>query len=137
MRRPVRLITRMRTAVVRLFLPALVVALAAVPRLVAAQADAEAPGVVGEPTEDDIRSAYAATLETVNRGTLERLGEADGAALLLALEDLTKLGCRGMSRAGVHYDCRVQRRVKRGDDKPVTDVVQLWLSHDGAEWVAR
>jgi hypothetical protein len=55
----------------------------------------------------------------------------------LVLEDVVKLACRGMSRAGVHHDRRVERRVRRGENKPANDVVQLWLSHEDGEWVAR
>jgi hypothetical protein len=91
----------------------------------------------GEPTEADIRVAYSAAIERINDGTRERYGDDDAAALLLTLEDINMLGCRGMSRTGVHFDCRVERRMRRADLKPTTDVVQLWVSYEEGSWVVR
>lgn len=93
--------------------------------------------LVEEPTEEQIRSAYAATLTDLNARSLEHLGAENAGMLSLELEDIVKLGCRGLERPGVHFDCRVERRVRRGDEKPETDVVQLWLSREEGRWVAR
>jgi hypothetical protein len=102
--------------------------------------DAAAQGaaaVVEEPTEEQIRTAYAQTLETVNAGTVSHLGAADAAALTIELEDIVKLGCRGLNRPGAQFECRVERRTRRGDERPTTDVVELWLSWEDGRWVAR
>jgi hypothetical protein len=93
--------------------------------------------VVEEPTEAQIRDAYAAALEDINARSVAQLGDADASKLSVELEDLTKLGCRGLGRPGVHYDCRVERRVRRGEGAAVTDVVQLWLAYEDDHWVAR
>jgi hypothetical protein len=92
---------------------------------------------VEEPTEEQIRSAYASALEDVNARSVAQLGAADAALLAVVLEDLTKLGCRGLGRPGEHYDCRVERRTRRGERGAVTDVVQLWLSYEDGRWVVR
>ncbi|WP_058554392.1 hypothetical protein [Thiohalocapsa sp. ML1] len=97
---------------------------------------AAAPAVE-EPTEEEIRNAYAASLAAVNDRTIAVMGGEDGAMLTVALEALTKLGCRGMNRPGAQYDCRVERRIKQGKRTAKTDVVQLWLAHEDGEWVAR
>lgn len=94
-------------------------------------------GVVEEPTEEQIRGAYAATLMDLNARSVEQLGAGDAGVLTLELEDIVKLGCRGLDQPGVHFDCRVERRIRRGDEKPQTDVVQLWLSREEGRWVAR
>lgn len=104
-----------------------------------AQEDAVADpaAVVEEPTEAQIRDAYAAALEDINARSVAQLGAADASKLSVELEDLTKLGCRGLSRPGVQYDCRVERRIRRGEGAAVTDVVQLWLAYEDDHWVAR
>jgi hypothetical protein len=124
---------------VRIVLP--VLALAALCTTAAwAQQDASptrAAAAVEEPTEEQIRSAYASALEDVNARSVAQLGAADAALLAVVLEDLTKLGCRGLGRPGEHYDCRVERRTRRGERGAVTDVVQLWLSYEDGRWVVR
>lgn len=92
---------------------------------------------VEEPTEEQIRAAYAGALEDINARSVAHLGAEDAAAFAMALEDLTKLGCRGLGRPGAHFDCRVERRIRRGEHTPVTDVVQLWLTYEDDRWVAR
>jgi hypothetical protein len=92
---------------------------------------------VEEPTEEQIRDAYAAAIADINARTVAAVGAADAGRLNMALEDLKKLGCRSLGRAGVHYDCRVERRIRRGQARPATDVVQLWLAYEGADWVVR
>jgi len=100
-------------------------------------AGSEAATVTEEPTEEQIRTAYAATLEDINTRSAAQLGEADAAPLTVVLETLTKLGCRSLGGQGVQYDCRVERHIRRGDRKPTTDVVQLWLAHEDGRWIAR
>lgn len=100
-------------------------------------AGADSAAIVEEPTEAQIRDAYAAALEDINARSVAQLGAADASKLSVNLEDLTKLGCRGLGRPGVHYDCRVERRVRRGEGAAVTDVVQLWLAYEDDHWVAR
>lgn len=95
------------------------------------------PATVGEPTEAQIHGAYAAMLATVNAGSKVHLGAADSGAVLIELEEIVKLGCRGLDRSGAQYDCRVERRIRRGDARPETGVVQLWLSWEDGRWVAR
>ncbi|MBK1629170.1 hypothetical protein CKO31_00180 [Thiohalocapsa halophila] len=103
-----------------------------------AQASAQTgSGVVEEPTEEQIRSAYTATLTDLNARSVEHLGADDAGVLTLELEDIVKLGCRGLDRPGVHFDCRVERRIRRGEERPQTDVVELWLSREDGRWVAR
>jgi hypothetical protein len=98
---------------------------------------AEPDVVVEQPTEAQIRDAYAAALDDINARSVARLGAADASTLSVVLEDITKLGCRGLGRPGVHYDCRVERRIRRGEHAPATDVVQLWLAYEDGRWVAR
>jgi hypothetical protein len=95
------------------------------------------PAPVEEPTEAQIHDAYAGMLATVNAGSKAHLGAADSGAVLIELEDIVKLGCRGLDRSGAEYDCRVERRIRRGDARPETGVVQLWLSWENGRWVAR
>ena len=100
-------------------------------------ARADPAAVVEEPTEEQIRAAYAAALEDVNERSVAQLGAQDATALTVVLEGLVKLGCRGIGQPGVHFDCRVERRIRRGERTPATDVVQLWMSYEGDRWVAR
>ncbi|MGB5835104.1 MAG: hypothetical protein WBG92_24395 [Thiohalocapsa sp.] len=95
------------------------------------------PGLVGEPTETEIETAYAARLSGINTRSREILGDPDAALMTLTLEDLKKLSCRGLDRVGVHYDCRVEMRMRQAERRPGTRVLDLWLSHENGVWVAR
>ncbi len=90
-----------------------------------------------EPSEEQIRIAYVAALEDINARSVTHLGAADSASLSIVLEDVSKLGCRRLGGATVQYDCRVQRRIRRGGGRSTTDVVQLWLSYEDEHWIAR
>jgi hypothetical protein len=98
---------------------------------------AGAEAAVDEPSEAQIHAAYAAALADLNARTIANLGVGGAPALTIELEELNKLGCRGLDRPGVHFDCRVERRIRRGERRPTTDVVELWLSYQDARWVAR
>jgi hypothetical protein len=92
---------------------------------------------VNEPGEQEIEDAYAAHIADINRRSSVVFENEDAASMQLTLENLTKLGCQEIEREGVHYDCRVERRMRQADHRPKTDVVQLWLSYEDARWVAR
>lgn len=144
-RRPQRLCPGALAQAGRVALAALLIGVAAMPvraqdaapdtGLDAAAQDAAA--VVEEPTEEQIRTAYAQTLEAVNAGTVSHLGAGDAGPLTIELQDIVKLGCRGLNRPGAQFECRVERRTRRGDERPTTDVVELWLSWEDGRWVAR
>lgn len=90
---------------------------------------------VGEPTQAEIATAYAARIADINERARKLLGDDDAAVMLLTFEDAKKLGCRGMDRIGIHFDCRVQLRLRQGERRAKTDVVDLWLSHEDGAWV--
>lgn len=92
---------------------------------------------IEEPTEEQIRTAYAASLAALNGRSVAIMGAEDAQALTLVLDELKKLGCRGLDRPGAHFDCRVERRLQHGKRKAKTDVVQLWLAYEEGQWVAR
>lgn len=98
---------------------------------------AEVAVPVDGPSEEAIRDAYAANLADLNERSVNVMGAEDAARFSLTLDGLTKLGCRGMSTAGVNFDCRVERRLSRGNQRPETDVVQLWLSYENDAWIVR
>jgi hypothetical protein len=98
---------------------------------------AEAPPVVEEPTEAQIVDAYRTHIASINARSRELLGDIDGGLMELTVEDLKKLNCRAIDRVGVHFDCRVELRMKQAQRRPKTDVVQLWLSYEDDRWVAR
>ena len=102
-----------------------------------APAPAPASATVEQPTQEQIRTAYAETLDGVNERTTAIMGGEDGATLTVVLEDLTKLGCRELNRPGAQFDCRVERRIRHGQLRPKTDVGQLWLSSENDRWVVR
>jgi len=95
------------------------------------------PPAVEEPTEAQIETAYAARIADINERSRAVLGDADADAMHLTLEALNKLRCRGLDRVGVHFDCRVELRLRQADRRPKTDLVDLWLSFEDSRWVAR
>lgn len=99
--------------------------------------DGDASEVAGEPSEQELKDAYAGHIASINQRALALFGEEDAGVMRLTLEDLTKLRCEEMERDGVHYDCRVERRLRQAERRPKTDVVQLWLSYEDARWIAR
>ena len=103
----------------------------------AATAASTPAAVVEEPGEEQIHSAYAAALADVNARSVAQLGAADAAPLSIVLEGVNKLSCRQLGDDGLQYDCRVERRISRGGGRSTTDVVQLWLSYEDGQWIAR
>jgi hypothetical protein len=99
--------------------------------------EAEAPPSVEEPTEAQIFDAYEARIAGINARSRKLLGDADAGLMELTVEDLKKLGCRSIDRIGVHFDCRVELRMKQAQRRPKTEVVQLWLSYEDGAWIAR
>jgi len=97
----------------------------------------EAPSVVEEPTEAQIFDAYGARVASINARSRDLLGDADAGLMELTVEDLKKLNCKEIERVGVHFDCRVELRMKQARRRPKTDVVQLWLSYEDGAWIAR
>jgi len=98
---------------------------------------ADASPVVEEPTEAQIFDAYGARIASINARSRELLGDVDASVMELTVEDAQKLGCRQVDRVGVHFDCRVELRMKQAQRRPKTDVVQLWLSYEDGVWIAR
>lgn len=98
---------------------------------------AEAPPAAEEPTEAQIRGAYEARIARVNARSRELLGDTDAVLMELKVEDLKKLNCREIERAGVQFDCRVELRLRQAKRRPKTDIVQLWISYEDDGWIAR
>ncbi len=98
---------------------------------------ADAPPVVEEPTEAQIFDAYEAriaehqrALTGASRRRRRRLDGADSGRP-------EKAWLQEIDRVGVHFDCRVELRMKQAQRRPKTEVVQLWLSYEDGAWIAR
>jgi hypothetical protein len=98
---------------------------------------AAADATMEEPSEAEIATAYDERIAHINARSREVLGDEQAEAMLLTLEALKKLRCDGLDRVGVHFDCRVEMRVRQADRRPKTTVVDLWLSYENGNWIAR
>ncbi len=119
----------------RLLTPILLWGLLSAP--VMAQEQVATPPAIEEPSAAEIETAYGALISGINQRSQEILGDKNAALMDLTLENLHKLKCRGLDRVGIHYDCRVELRMRQAERRPKTEVVNLWLSYEDGGWVAR
>lgn len=101
-----------------------------------AAADAAAATAL-EPTRDDLLRAYGARITEVNDGAGAVLAADETAQVRLTLEDAQKLTCERIQQDGLHYDCRVEARLRIADQRPRTSVVHLWMEKTDTGWVSR